>query len=325
MTNQKLWDKIEEILPEIKGDSKRKAFFTFIKDLLLPASVVILGIFTFRAGKIDSQNNLQVKYLELFYNEITDSSRAKQSNALDILSLMSPELSKKLANYVVTFNQDLAVNYDSTSEKRGNEELLKEIEDLKAQNARLKNVMAQYGLVRKDIAVKTNTFKTRKERFENIFIALNSIKLNDSKYETDENRLVTQNGKLLMSGGRVITTKVKTNKYNYSIADLSFQLNNQLDSLATNPILDFKVQFNIKTNSGNVQNKLTADSISIKLQTPSGYFTDKGSEFLKTMPAKLYEKNQFSFTSSLYSFIKGQYFVRFYINNFEIGEGTFNI
>lgn len=119
-------DKIDDILIRIgkienylrPRTSMLSIIFKFIGKLLTP---IALGIFAFIADQASNKisnaqlelarrqdvrqeaefkNNLQLKYIEVFYKEITSHSVEKQLAALSLLRLMEPELGTVLANWV---------------------------------------------------------------------------------------------------------------------------------------------------------------------------------------------------------------------------------
>ena len=92
-------------------------FFRVLEKLLVPIFLGVLAFFTASSGnKIskqqtqliefqnardaeDSKRQLELKYLELFYQDISSSDPDKQTKAIGLLSLMNPELGVQLSKW----------------------------------------------------------------------------------------------------------------------------------------------------------------------------------------------------------------------------------
>ena len=48
----------------------------------------------------DSKRQMELKYLELFYQDISSADPDKQTKAIGLLSLMNPDLGQQLSNWV---------------------------------------------------------------------------------------------------------------------------------------------------------------------------------------------------------------------------------
>lgn len=93
-------------------------FFRVLEKLLVPLFLGILAFFTASSGnKIskqqtqliefqnardaeDSKRQLELKYLELFYQDISSTDPEKQTKAIGLLSLMNPDLGQQLSTWV---------------------------------------------------------------------------------------------------------------------------------------------------------------------------------------------------------------------------------
>jgi len=93
-------------------------FFTIAEKLVVPAFLGLLAFYTASSGnKIseqqtqliefqnardaeDSKRQMELKYLELFYQDISSSDPEKQTKAIGLLSLMNPDLGQQLSNWV---------------------------------------------------------------------------------------------------------------------------------------------------------------------------------------------------------------------------------
>jgi len=93
-------------------------FFTVAEKLIVPAFLGLLAFYTASSGnKIsqqqtqliefqnardaeDSKRQMELKYLELFYQDISSSDPEKQTKAIGLLSLMNPDLGQQLSNWV---------------------------------------------------------------------------------------------------------------------------------------------------------------------------------------------------------------------------------
>jgi hypothetical protein len=93
-------------------------FFTIAEKLIVPAFLGLLAFYTASSGnKIseqqtqliefqnardaeDSKRQMELKYLELFYQDISSSDPEKQTKAIGLLSLMNPDLGQQLSNWV---------------------------------------------------------------------------------------------------------------------------------------------------------------------------------------------------------------------------------
>jgi len=93
-------------------------FFTIAEKLIVPAFLGLLAFYTASSGnKIseqqtqliefqnardaeDSKRQMELKYLELFYQDISSTDPEKQTKAIGLLSLMNPDLGQQLSNWV---------------------------------------------------------------------------------------------------------------------------------------------------------------------------------------------------------------------------------
>lgn len=93
-------------------------FFRVLEKLIVPLFLGALAYFTASSGnKIskqqtqliefqnaknveDSKRQLELKYLELFYQDISSADPDKQTKAIGLLSLMNPELGEQLSKWV---------------------------------------------------------------------------------------------------------------------------------------------------------------------------------------------------------------------------------
>jgi hypothetical protein len=93
-------------------------FFTALEKLIVPLFLGFLAFFTATSGnKIsqqqtqliefqnakdaeDSKRQLELKYLELFYQDISSADPDKQTKAIGLLSLMNPDLGQQLSTWV---------------------------------------------------------------------------------------------------------------------------------------------------------------------------------------------------------------------------------
>lgn len=93
-------------------------FFLILEKLIVPAFLGLLAFYTASSGnKIskqqtqliefqnakdaeDSRRQLELKYLELFYEDISSADPEKQTKAIGLLSLMNPGLGQQLSNWV---------------------------------------------------------------------------------------------------------------------------------------------------------------------------------------------------------------------------------
>jgi len=116
--NEKL-DKILSDLP--KKESSQIKVVELLENLLIPILLGVLAFITSDAGnKIsksqlelaksqenrqveESKSNLQIKYIELFYSDITSGEIQKQKNALSLLTLISTNQADPLLKWASTF------------------------------------------------------------------------------------------------------------------------------------------------------------------------------------------------------------------------------
>jgi len=93
-------------------------FFLILEKLIVPAFLGLLAFYTASSGnKIskqqtemiefqnardaeDSKRQMELKYLELFYQDISSADPDKQTKAIGLLSLMNPDLGQQLSNWV---------------------------------------------------------------------------------------------------------------------------------------------------------------------------------------------------------------------------------
>ena len=125
-------------------------FFTALEKLIVPVFLGILAFYTARSGnKIsqqqtqliefqnakdaeDSKRQLELKYLELFYQDISSTDPDKQTKAIGLLSLMNPELGQQLSNWVkeyVTLNPQSKARIERLDNRLSGKEALNEPDD----------------------------------------------------------------------------------------------------------------------------------------------------------------------------------------------------
>ncbi len=125
-------------------------FFTALEKLIVPVFLGILAFYTARSGnKIslqqtqliefqnakeaeDSKRQLELKYLELFYQDISSADPDKQTKAIGLLSLMNPELGQQLSDWVkeyVTLNPQSKARIERLDNRMSGKEALNEPDD----------------------------------------------------------------------------------------------------------------------------------------------------------------------------------------------------
>jgi hypothetical protein len=125
-------------------------FFTALEKLIVPVFLGILAFYTASSGnKIslqqtqliefqnakeaeDSKRQLELKYLELFYQDISSTDPEKQTKAIGLLSLMNPELGQQLSNWVkeyVTLNPQSKARIERLDNRLSGKEALNEPDD----------------------------------------------------------------------------------------------------------------------------------------------------------------------------------------------------
>jgi len=125
-------------------------FFTLLEKLIVPAFLGILTFYTASSGnKIsqqqtqliefqnakdaeDSKRQLELKYLELFYQDISSTDPDKQTKAIGLLSLMNPELGQQLSNWVkeyVTLNPQSKARIERLDNRLSGKDALNEPDD----------------------------------------------------------------------------------------------------------------------------------------------------------------------------------------------------
>jgi hypothetical protein len=125
--------------------------FTALEKLIVPAFLGILAFFTASSGnKIsqqqtqliefqnakdaeDSKRQLELKYLELFYQDISSTDPEKQTKAIGLLSLMNPDLGQQLSNWVkeyVTLMPQSRARIDRLDNRLSGEETINEPDDV---------------------------------------------------------------------------------------------------------------------------------------------------------------------------------------------------
>ena len=125
-------------------------FFTILEKLIVPAFLGILAFYTASSGnKIsqqqtqliefqnakdaeDSKRQLELKYLELFYQDISSTDPDKQTKAIGLLSLMNPDLGQQLSNWVkeyVILNPQSKARIERLDNRLSGEEALNEPDD----------------------------------------------------------------------------------------------------------------------------------------------------------------------------------------------------
>ena len=125
--------------------------FTALEKLIVPAFLGILAFFTASSGnKIsqqqtqliefqnakdaeDSKRQLELKYLELFYQDISSTDPEKQTKAIGLLSLMNPDLGQQLSNWVkeyVTLMPQSRARIDRLDNRLSGEEPINEPDDV---------------------------------------------------------------------------------------------------------------------------------------------------------------------------------------------------
>jgi len=112
-------DKVNEILERTKiiqsSFMPKKTIlshiFVIIEKLLLPAAIVILGFCANRASlnltnaqekrqQREAQENVQLKYIELFYQDVSSDNPERQNAAISLITLMRPEFGEQIASWV---------------------------------------------------------------------------------------------------------------------------------------------------------------------------------------------------------------------------------
>jgi hypothetical protein len=122
-------------------------FFTILEKLIVPAFLGILAFYTASSGnKIsqqqtqliefqnakdaeDSKRQLELKYLELFYQDISSTDPDKQTKAIGLLSLMNPDLGQQLSNWVkeyVALNPQSKARIERLDDRLSGKEALNE-------------------------------------------------------------------------------------------------------------------------------------------------------------------------------------------------------
>jgi len=121
---------LEQIGTRLKGkESKLSKAFYVVEKLLIPIALAALTLITHQASiriaeaqrnlaerqearqalessqnierqAVDYRQNMDLKYVELFYKDITSPNTETQSIALSLLNLMNPDLGKSLATWV---------------------------------------------------------------------------------------------------------------------------------------------------------------------------------------------------------------------------------
>jgi len=125
-------------------------FFTALEKLIVPIFLGILAFYTASSGnKIsqqqtqliefqnakdaeDSKRQLELKYLELFYQDISSTDPEKQTKAIGLLSLMNPELGQQLSNWVkeyVTLNPQSKARIERLDNRLSGKDALNEPDD----------------------------------------------------------------------------------------------------------------------------------------------------------------------------------------------------
>ncbi|MEH2442896.1 hypothetical protein [Nostoc sp.] len=147
-----LTKKLDEVLRLLPPkDSSKTKILEFAEKLFIPVSLGILAFITSQAGNqissaqlrlaeaqnnrqaIEAKDNLQTKYIELFYRDISSQDLKKQSAALSLLKLIQPEISKPLLDWA-----SLNVKEELKAETRS---IGKEI------NARIISVLSDYKIM----------------------------------------------------------------------------------------------------------------------------------------------------------------------------------
>ncbi len=126
-------------------------FFLALEKLIVPIFLGILAFYTASSGnKIsqqqtqmiafqnakdaeDSKRQLELKYLELFYQDISSTDPEKQTKAIGLLSLMNPDLGQQLSNWVkeyVTLMPQSRARIDRLDNRLSGEEIIKEPDDV---------------------------------------------------------------------------------------------------------------------------------------------------------------------------------------------------
>lgn len=92
--------------------SKFEIFLSIIEKMIIPIALVFIGYQQLRLNNIQekriidqSKNDIEIKYLELFYNDITN--KEKQAQAISLLSVMNEDLALKLIDNMVLSNEEI--------------------------------------------------------------------------------------------------------------------------------------------------------------------------------------------------------------------------
>jgi hypothetical protein len=110
--------KIDQILNLLsQKESSKTKLVDFAEKLFIPIALGVLAFITSQAGNqistaqlklaeaqnarqvIEAKDNLQTKYIELFYKDISSQDLKKQSAALSLLRLIQPEIAKPLLDW----------------------------------------------------------------------------------------------------------------------------------------------------------------------------------------------------------------------------------
>lgn len=96
----------------VKSKSNFEKYLSIFEKIIIPIALVFIGYQQIMLNNLQekrileqSKNELEVKYLELFYQDITNESN--QAQAIDLLSVMNEDLAIKLITNMVLSNEEI--------------------------------------------------------------------------------------------------------------------------------------------------------------------------------------------------------------------------
>jgi hypothetical protein len=128
MDDKEVLKELKDLKDSIEKKEKKSFFEKMVIPLLVPLVLGVIAYIADRKGteiaeaqleltrlqeerlSVESENNLQLKYLDLFYNDITSNDPEKHLKAASLLGIMNEELRLKLTNWVLSnkqFSQDV--------------------------------------------------------------------------------------------------------------------------------------------------------------------------------------------------------------------------
>ncbi|MBD3341365.1 MAG: hypothetical protein GF353_19825 [Candidatus Lokiarchaeota archaeon] len=107
--------KLDSLSQKIEKKSWLERFLSVIEKLIIPAALVFIGYQQVQLNNSQQeriaaqfQNELEIKYLELFYHDI--ANKETQTKAINLLSVMNESLALKLITQMVIANEDIPEN-----------------------------------------------------------------------------------------------------------------------------------------------------------------------------------------------------------------------